>query len=187
MSLFYLVSIENHADDANSSSDEGNEVDSHVAIQKSDDIALALGPELDAFFADDQFDSQLFSTENLNDEAQDWTLPSVSKPVIFAQIFEFNSISVRLVSYSKVPDKKNAFKKLEPKNFEAWKIHYQKYTTLGNDIQRNRPCTHLKIFRNGISRLHMPIKHSENKTITQSGLFENGIRPGYLESSIQQT
>ena len=31
------------------------------------------------------------------------------------------------------------------------------------------------------------IEHSENKSIIQSGLFENEIRPGVLQSSIQQT
>ena len=30
-------------------------------------------------------------------------------------------------------------------------------------------------------------EHSENKIITQSGLFENEVGPGVLQSSIQQT
>ena len=30
-------------------------------------------------------------------------------------------------------------------------------------------------------------EYSENRTITQSGLFENEIGPGMLESSVQQT
>ena len=32
-----------------------------------------------------------------------------------------------------------------------------------------------------------PIEHSENKIITQSGLFGNEIGPGVLQSSVQQT
>ena len=38
-----------------------------------------------------------------------------------------------------------------------------------------------------IVMLLLTIEHSENKIITQSGMFENEIGPGLLESSVRQT
>ena len=35
-------------------------------------------------------------------------------------------------------------------------------------------------------KVNIEIEHSENKIITQSGLYENEIVPGILQSSIQQ-
>ena len=52
-------------------------------------------------------------------------------------------------------------------------------------LKFDRETSHAKILP--IFLLIFLIEHSENKIITQSGLFENEIGPGVLQPSAQQT
>lgn len=71
-----LDSVAEGNDDDEKNSTESLEDDVYPDINKADEIDLTVGADLDAIFQDDQFDGQLFSSEDINDDLQDWTLPS---------------------------------------------------------------------------------------------------------------
>lgn len=57
-------------------SDSNEEEDIYTGVNREDEIDLGVGADFDAIFQDDQFDGQLFATENLNEDGQDWMLPN---------------------------------------------------------------------------------------------------------------
>ena len=61
-------------DDSLSNSNEGEDI--YTDVNKDDEIDLGVGADFDAIFQDDQFDGQLFATENINEDGQDWMLPN---------------------------------------------------------------------------------------------------------------
>ena len=55
---------------------ESNDGDVYTDMIKENEIDLAIGADLDAIFQDEQFDGQLFTSEVINEDGQEWTLPN---------------------------------------------------------------------------------------------------------------
>eukprot|EP00794_Sanderia_malayensis_P011054 gene11054-12220_t len=63
-------------DDVSSIESEDNEDVYPTINNKTDDVDLAVGADLDAILQDEQFEGQFFPGEAMNDELQDWAVPS---------------------------------------------------------------------------------------------------------------
>ena len=62
--------------DVDNDSSESLDDDVYTGINKANEIDLTVGADFDAIFQDDQFDGQLFSSEAISEDIQDWNLPS---------------------------------------------------------------------------------------------------------------
>ena len=60
-------------DDDTSDSNEDHDI--YTDVNKDDEIDLGVGADFDAIFQDDQFDGELFASENINEDGQNWMLP----------------------------------------------------------------------------------------------------------------